>query len=167
MFEYLNEHNQLSPIRFAFRAKLSTTDALFYATESIRSDINNNKVVATAFLDLSKAFDSISHELLPKKLDDYHFDCTAVAPVKRYLTNRTQNVILQNTSSDGISLYQGVPQATVLGFLLFNLYVNSMQNITDESFKMVQYADDIFVSVADKCVKTAKQFLEKKYCPFS
>ena len=160
MVEYLNKHNYLSPIQFGFRAKFSTTDALLYATENIRSDINNNKMVAAAFLDLSKAFDSISHEILLKKLEGYHFDSTAIALIKCYLTNRTQKVILQNISSDWISLYQGVPQGTVLGPLLFNLYVNSMQKIIDETCKIVQYADDIFLFVADKCVNTAKQRLE-------
>ena len=72
------------------------------------SDVTNNKLVAAAFLDLSKAFDSISHEIL-KKLEDYHFDCTAIALIKSYRTKRTQKVILQNTSSDWISLFQGVP----------------------------------------------------------
>ena len=68
MVEYLNKHNHLVPIQLSFRAKFSTTDALLYATENIRSDINNNKMVAAAFLDLSKAFDSISHEVLLKNL---------------------------------------------------------------------------------------------------
>ena len=95
-----------------------------------------------------------------QKLEGYHFDSTAIALIKCYLTNRTQKVILQNTSSDWISLYQGVPQGTVLGPLLFNLYVNSMQKINDETCKIVQYADDIFLFVADKCVNTAKQRLE-------
>ena len=113
--------------------------------ESIRSDNNNNKMVAAAFRDLSKAFDSISHEILLEKLEGYHFDSTAIALIKSYLTNRTQKVLLQNTSSDWISLYQGVPQGTVLGPLLFNLYINSIQNIIDETCKIVQDADDIFI----------------------
>ena len=117
-------------------------------------------MVAAAFLDLSKAFDSISHEIFQEKLEGYHFDFTAIALIKSYLTNRTQKVILQNTSSDWISLYQGVPQVTVLGPLLFNLYVNSMQNIIDEACKIVEYADDVFIFVGDKIVKTAKQGLE-------
>ena len=112
--EYLNKHNHLSPLQFGFRAKFSTTDALLYATENIRSDINKIKMVAAAFLDLSKPFDSISHEILIKKLEGYHFDSTAIALIKSYLTNRTQKVILQNTSSDWISLYKGVPQGPFL-----------------------------------------------------
>ena len=160
MVEYLEKYNIISPIQFGFRAKFSTTDALLYATENIRSDIDNNKMVAAAFLDLSKAFDSISHEILLKKLAEYRFHDTAIAMIKSYLTNRTQRGVLQNTASDWINLYQGVPQGTILGPLLFNLYVNSMQKVIDNTCKIVQYADDIFIFVADKCLNTAKQNLE-------
>ena len=76
------------------------------------------------------------------------------------MTNRIQKIILQNTSSDWISLYEGVPQGTVLGHPLFNLYVYSMQNIIDELCEIVQYAVDIFNFKADKIFITAKQRLE-------
>ena len=158
--EDFDKHNHLSPMQFGFHAKFPTTHALSYAFENIRSDINNNKMVAAAFLDVSQAFDSISHENHINKFKGYHFDCTAIAIIKSYLTNRTQNVILQNTSSDWISLYQGVPQGTVLGPLKFNIYVNSMQNTIDKICKIAQYADDLFIFVADKFVNTAKQRLE-------
>ena len=149
MDEYPFKYDHLSPIQFGFRAKFSTTDALLYATENVRSDINNNEMVAAAFLDLSKAFYSFSHEILLEKREGYHFDCTAIALIKSYLTNRTQKVILQNTSSDWISLYQSVPQGTVLGPLLFNM--------KRPLCKLVQNADDIFIFVADKFVNTAKR----------
>ena len=66
-------------------------------------------------------------------------------------------------SSDWISLYQGVPKGTILGPRLFNLYVNSMQNRIDETCKIVQYADDIFIFIADKCVNTAEQHIEEQH----
>ena len=105
--------------------------------------MNNNKMLAAAFLDLG-----------------YHFDCTAIALINNCLTCRTQKLFLQNMSSDWISLYQGVPQCTVFGPLLFNLYANIMLNIIDETYKIVQYADDIFIFVAEKRVNTAEQRLE-------
>ena len=90
MVEDFNKHNHLSPIQFGFRAKFSATDDLLYVTENIRSDINNNKMIAAAFRDLSKAFESISHQILSKKLEGYHFDSTAIVLIKSYLTNRTK-----------------------------------------------------------------------------
>ena len=73
ILNYLNENRVLSPIQFGFRPKYSTTDALLFATESIRKNIDQNKYVAAAFLDLSKAFDSIPHESLMKRIKGYKF----------------------------------------------------------------------------------------------
>ena len=160
ILEHLERNNLLSQIQFGFRAKYSTTDALLYATEKIRSDIDNNKMVAAAFLDLSKAFDSISHEILLEKLENLGFDQIAISLIGSYLSNRTQKVVIQNTSSDWIDLYQGVPQGTILGPLLFNLYVNSMQSAIQEPCELVQYADDTFLFVSNECLNTAVSQLE-------
>ena len=95
-------------------------------------------MVAAASLDLSKAFDSISHGILLEKLELLGFNQIAISLIKSYLSNRTQKVVLQNTSSDGIDLYQGVPQGTILGPLLFNLFVYSMQNAIQKPCELVQ-----------------------------
>ena len=71
-----------------------------------------------------------------------------------------QKVVFQNTSSDWINLYQGVPQGTIFGPLLFNLYVNSMQNVIQKPCELVQYADDTFLFVSDECLNTAISQLE-------
>ena len=124
-----------------------TTDALLYATEKIRLNLDNKKMVASALLDLSKAFDSIPHNLLFAKLKSFNFDTSAINTRESYLKVRSQKVVLQNVSSDWIHLYQGVPQGTILGPLLFNLYVNSMINtIIKPSCELVQYADDLSFS---------------------
>ena len=112
-------------------------------------------MVAAAFLDLSKAFDSISHESLLEKLENL-----AISLIGSYLSNRTQKVVIQNTSSDWIDSYQGVPQGTILGPLLFNLYVNSMQSAIQEPCDLVQYADDTFLFVSNECLNTAVSQLE-------
>ena len=160
ILEHLERNNLLCQIQFGFRAKYSTTNALLYATEKIRSDIDNNKMVAAAFLDLSKAFDSISHEILLEKLENLGFDQIAISLIGSYLSNRTQKVVIQNTSSDWIDIYQGVPQGTILGPLLFNLYVNSMQCAIQEPYELVQYADDTFLFVSNECLNTAVSQLE-------
>ena len=76
------------------------------------------------------------------------------------MKNRSQKVLLQNVTSDWIHLYQGVPQGTILGPLLFNLYVNSMINTIIKPCELVQYADDTFLFVANENLEEAIRHLE-------
>ena len=97
MNENLDRNKVLGPLQFGFRAKYSTTDALIYATENIRKDLDDNRSTASAaaaFLDLSKAFNSMSHEILLEKLHHLNFDGKAIKIVKRFLTKRNQMVKL-------------------------------------------------------------------------
>ena len=89
-------------------------------------------MVAAAFLDLSKAFGSNSHKILLEKLEKLGFDQIAISSIESYLSNRTQKVVRQNTSSDWIDLYQDVLQGNFFGPLLINLYVYSMQSAIQE-----------------------------------
>ena len=121
----------------------------------------NNHFVAAAFLDPSKAFEFVSHEIFLKKLETLQFDLNAVSLIQCFFTGRTQRVVLSTSKSDWIILYQGVHQGTVLGPLLFSLYVSSMQNIMLESSNLVQYADDTFVFIAANCIITGITNLER------
>ena len=94
-----------SPVQFGFRKLVSTTDALVFTTEKIRKEIDNHHFVAAAFLDLSEAFDSISHEILLKKLVTLHFVLYAVPLIQSFLTGRTQRVISSISKSDWIKLH--------------------------------------------------------------
>ena len=76
------------------------------------------------------------------------------------MKNRSQIVVFQNVSSNWFHLYQGVPQGTILGLLLFNLYVNSMINTTIKPCELVQYADDTFLFVANENIEEAIRHLE-------
>ena len=142
---HLNRNNILSASQFGFRSSYSSSDALLIATENIRSRINENKNVAAAFIDLSKAFDSISHSILLEKLRELNFDNKAVSLIESYLKNRNQKVVLNTCKSDWIQLYQGVPQGTILGPLLFNIYVNDMRASITKDCNLVQYADDTMI----------------------
>ena len=81
--------------------------------------------------------------------------------VKSYLTERYQKITLPNCSSDWIKLYQGVPQGTVLGPLLFNIYVNDMENVNDNQCKIIQYPDDTRIFCSHEEPEKAKSAVEK------
>ena len=81
--------------------------------------------------------------------------------IESFLIGRTQRVVLSTSTSDWISLYQGVPQGTVLGPLLFNIYVNNMKNSIQSPLYLVQYADDTFLFVAAKDIATGVDYLQK------
>ena len=158
--EYLSQHKLLSNTQYGFRRKFSTTDALLYATENIRKKVIDKEVVCAAFLDLSKAFDSISRDILLEKLKALNFDSNAVSMINSFLRFRIQKVILPSCTSDWIQLYQGVPQGSVLGPLLFNIYVNSLYTCIDHKCSVVQYADDTMVFTSSKKIEPAVKSLE-------
>ena len=96
-----------------------------------------------------------------EKFESLGFDQKNISSIKGYLSNRTQKVVLQNTSlTEWIDFYQGGPHGTVLGPLLFILYVNSIQNSIQKPCELVQYADDTFLFVCNECLKTAISQLE-------
>ena len=114
-------------------------------TESIRNQIDSKKIVHAALLDLSKAFDSISHEVSIEKMLSLGFSNGANALIASFLNKRIQRVNVNGIFSDWVEIKRGVPQGTVLGPLFVNLYVNDIQERLYEGCTLVQYADDCMV----------------------
>ena len=125
--------------QFGFRRQYSTIDALVYFTERVRNELNENKFITCAFPDLSKAFDSINHTILLRKLKCLGFNDLLLKILTSFLSGRMQRVVVNDETSDWIQLHHGVPQGTILGPLLFNLYLNDLELKTCE---IIQYADD-------------------------
>ena len=153
MNEYLSKHNLITNSQYGFRKNVSTIDAILYATESFRLNIDKNEFTACALLDLSKTFDSLNHEILKTKLTKLGFDKTAIHLLETFYKDRQQVTIVNGVQSDWINLYQGVPQGTVLGPLLFLIYVNDMIDYLPKDTQIVQYADDTMVFSSNKCLK--------------
>ena len=110
------------------------------------------------FLDLCKAFDSLSHQILLKKLKLMNFSHSSIECTS-FLTKRLQQVTLYGIVSDWIELKQGVPQGTVLGPLLFNLYVNELSKQISEKVHIVQYAHDCLLYCSDSKSEITPNYL--------
>ena len=139
--------------QFGFRKGHSTTHALHKSIESISEKIKNGQHVLGIFIDLSKAFDTLDHGILLTKLENYGIRGTALALMASYLQGRSQYVNFNGTSSVNLSVRYGVPQGSILGPLLFLLYMNDITNcFVDQDTKFVLYADDtnIFISGPSK-----------------
>ena len=145
--------------QFGFRKGHSTTHALHKSVESISEKMKNGKHVLGIFIDLSKAFDTLDHGILLNKLENYGIRGTALALMASNLQGRSQYVSFNGTPSENLSVRYGVPQGSILGPLLFLLYMNDITNcFVDQDTNFVLYADDtnIFISGPSKEVTYLK-----------
>ena len=120
---------------------MSTTHAALELLESISSATDNKQVCAGIFIDLKKAFDTVDHALLVKKLNVYGVRGISNSWLSNYLTNRKQYVYVDGHSSNLLDVSCGVPQGSVLGPILFLIYINDICNVSD-SLQYVLFADD-------------------------
>ena len=127
--------------QFGFRTNHSTETANCYLIEKIKSMLDKGGVVGAVFLDLKKAFDTINHGILIGKLSTFNFSSDTTNWIQSYLTNRSQFVRIKTHQSDVVSLAAGVPQGSILGPLLFSMYVNDLPTVCPNS-NTIMYADD-------------------------
>ena len=138
----------LSPNLSGYLTGHSCCTALLKTVEDWRLSLDNREAVATLAIDLSKAFDSVCHGLLLAKLRAYGFTDQALELMSNYLKDRRQRVKLDGIYSDWKPLKVGVPQGSLLGPLLFNIYINDLNlQVTNSSLRL--YADDITEYASD------------------
>ena len=154
---YLLKNNILFDFQSGFRQNFSTDTCLIHITDYIKSEISLGRYVGMVLIDLRKAFDTVNHSIMCQKLEAIGFDQSTVAWFKSYLQNRTQLVNVNGVFSDKRNISCGVPQGSVLGPLLFNLYINDMQSSV--SCKLMLYADDAALIVSHKDYNTVESNL--------
>lgn len=132
--------DKLSPYLCGFRKGFSTQQSLLRMFSKVRGALDAKQKVGAIFMDLSKAFDCISHDLLIAKLYAYGLSFSALKLVASYLKNRKQRIRLANSFSEWLEMTFGVPQGSVLGPLLFNIFLNDFLSFVTSD--ICNYADD-------------------------
>ena len=146
IIEFLEENNILYEYQFGFRKNHSTSHAIITLVERVTKALDTGKYVVGVFIDLQKAFDTIDHGILLRKLELYGIKRNLLNWFKSYLSYRSQYVEYNNTISERKYIHHGVPQGSILGPLLFILYVNDFSRSSDLLFSIL-FADDTTVLI--------------------
>ena len=145
--EYLDHNNILTEIQGGYRKNHSTIQTIGTLTDDILRERNVGRNTLAVFIDLKKAFDTVDHSILLRKCDRYGIVGKAGIWLKHYLTDRKQCTLANGTKSPKTNITCGVPQGSILGPLLFLLYVNEIEYICKHS-KVLLYADDTVLYVS-------------------
>lgn len=143
--KYLNRNNTLSTSQYGFRQNISTEDAVTALTSFITNELDSSRKCLTVFLDLKKAFDTVSFPILLTKLENIGIRGTQLALMNSYLHGRTQRVRIGDLQSCDSEITFGIPQGSVLGPTLFLIYINELTNMNIDGGKVYSYADDTAV----------------------
>ena len=138
---FLDSNNTLYKLQFDFRKKYSTSHAIISIVERINTALNAGKHVAGVFLDFRKAYDTVNHSILLKKMHAYGIRGNILDWFKKYLNNREQFTSINKTHSDKKNISCGIPQGSVLGPLLFLIYINDLPNVSKKLYSIL-FADD-------------------------
>ena len=156
VIDYLNKNNLLYDKQYGFRAGHSCEHALINAHHTITESLGKKEIALLLLIDFSKAFDMVDHELMLQKL--YYYGIRGIAHdwFRSYLSHRKQYVKINGSMSSIKDIEHGVPQGSILGPLLFILFINDMPNIFPGAH-FILYADDANIIITGKTIKEIEE----------
>ena len=167
LIDFVDRFDILHCYQFGFYKKRSTCLALVHLVNKIASSIECNEITAGLFLDLSKAFDTLNHEILFSKLEHYGIrGLVALQWIKSYFSNRKQFVQYNNTSSSLQTIACGVPQGSILGPLFFLFYINDLPNVSNLT-ETIRFADDTFIFYSHSSIQQLDAVLNEELPKFN
>ena len=153
LYTFLNNNNIIYNLQFGFRQQYSTSHALINITENIRKALDDGNIGCGVFVDLQKAFDTVDHQILLAKLNHYGIRGVSNDWFKSYLSNRHQYVSINGYESGLAAINCEVPLGSVLGPLLFLLYINDLNQAIkfckvhhSDNTNLLCFCDSILVS---------------------
>ena len=161
MIDFIDKNNILSTNQFGFRKGLSTESAIIQFIDKVHNGLSKRQHTIAVFMDLSKAFDVLDHNILSKKLEHYGFRGKFLELLMSFISNRNYFVSANGFKSNTKTVNIGVPQGSTLGPLLFLIYVNDMCN-SSSILNFTQFADDTTITHSGTNLNILTNELEKE-----
>ena len=162
---FMDKYSIINRAQFGFLRGKSTSDAIHYLIDFIHNNLDNKRCVINVQVDLKKAFDTVNHEILMKKLYNYGIRGTPSDLLKSYLSNRKQFVRIKNCPSELKHISNGVPQGSILGPILFLFFINDLP-LCSNILMPTLYADDTTFSIAHNDPEIAATLLNFELSKF-
>jgi len=159
--DYLDKYNIINKNQFGFRKNCSTSMAVINMVEKITKALDEKLFTIGVFIDLSKAFDTVNHQILLSKLTHYGIRGVTLNWFSSYLHNRYQYVAIKDAISSKQQVMCGVPQGSILGPLLFLIYINDIAS-SSSLLQFVLFADDTNLFYCNKSIEVLEETVNKE-----